>query len=708
MLSCNFRSGGAVLSGVNDVFRNCMTPKVGGLVYSKDEELNEGLPHTPLGEPEVELWAVDVQESTYDEEAEFVANRIAELTDGTHFVREGKDLRPIRVDDVAILLRSTASMGEYYKDALARLGIACNTGGGEDLLKTDEVAVLRSLLQTISNPRQDIPLLATLISPVFCVTAEEMAVIRGKNRNVSIYDALLNTDNEKIRRFLQMLTNWRKEARLQPLAQLLESIFAETRIDSIYASMTDGGLRRDNLHVFYQMAVDYEKTGRRDLEQFLDHLDALEKKGLSAESGSASNAVTLMTIHKSKGLEFPVVFVCGLSRIFSRESVKGQVLCDQTLGLGLAAVDEKNRVRYPTIAKRAISAKILADGLSEEMRVLYVALTRARDRLIMTYASRTLQKDLAELALRMDVGDPELLIQDVVCPGEWVLMTALRRTEAGEFFALSECNVKSAPGEVPWLIRVATSPQYTGKVTECEAEEEPLTAEFLTQLQEGLAYQYAHTAATTAPSKQTATQRKGREKDAEATEHAPEQRMTYRKWRRPSFVEQTVDATTVGTATHAVMQYIRYDQCVDAAHIRHEIDRLQEENFISPNQAELVDCEQIAGFFQTEIGIKLRNHPNVLREFKFTVLDDAGRYDPALVGEEILLQGVVDCAMVDEDGITVIDFKTDYVTEETLPEKVQQYRPQVQAYGDAMSRIYKKNVKESWLYFFRLNRFVKI
>ena len=709
MLSCNFRSGGAVLAGVNDVFETCMSPAVGGLTYGEDEALREGFPHTPLGEPEVELWAIPVEESTYEEEAAFVAKRITELTDGGHYVRKGDELRPIQIEDVAILLRSPGSVGGYYKDALAACGILCTTGGGNDLPQTQEIAVLRALLQVISNPRQDIPLLAALTNPVFCVTAEELAQIRGAKRFGSIYDALLDSENPKITEFLQNLTVWRREARLQTLAQLLESIFALTRMDSIFASMPDGEVRKNNVQTFYQLAVDFEKTGRRDLEQFLEHLDSLEDKGLVTDNGqNAPNAVTIMSIHKSKGLEFPVVFVCGLSRSFNRESARAQVLCDQSLGLGLAAVDEKNRVRYPTIAKRAIAAKITTDSLSEEMRVLYVALTRARDRLIMTYASQTLEKDLADIALRMDVGDRDLLTQDAVCSGEWVLMTALRRTEAGALFALGGKPKFTAPGEPAWQIGVCSAPTSSGPKREQEEEISSMPSQILEQLRNGLAYRYPYIAATQAPSKQTATQRKGRQKDAEATEHAPIKRETETRWRKASLISSAKDGAALGTATHAVMQYIRYENCTDEDSVCREVDRLVQENYITAEQGTMVDCQQISAFFDTEIGQCLRSHQNVLREFKFSILDDATHYDPSLAGEEILLQGVVDCAMVDTDGITVIDFKTDYVTDETLAQKTEHYRPQVMAYADAMARIYQLPVKKSLLYFFRLGRFVQI
>ena len=704
MLSKNFRSGGAVLEGVNDVFRACMSTAVGGLNYGKNEELSEGFEHIPLGEPEVELWTLPVEESTYHEEAALVAQRITQLLDGTHFVRDkAGQLRPIRIDDIAILLRSPGSVGGYYKEALAAVGIPCTTGGGNDLLQTQEIAVLHSILQTISNPRQDIPLIAALSSPVFCLSADDLALIRGAHPWGCMYDALCKSELPKAKEFLENLSLWRREARMQSLAQLLESIFARTRMDSIFGAMSDGNVRSDNLQTFYQLAISFEKTGRRDLEQFLDHLDALSQKGLIVEGAQASGAVTIMSIHKSKGLEFPVVFVCALSRAFNRESTRAQVLCDQDLGLGLGAVDEKLRVRYPTIAKRAIAAKITADSLSEEMRVLYVALTRARDRLIMTYSSQKPEKELSDLALRMDVGSRELLTQDVSSAGEWVLMTALRRTEAGELFALADTKpINTQPGNPAWLIRVGLPQAAIAAIEKQTVQKAQMPENLISRLEKGLSFRYGHIAATKAPSKQTATQRKGRQKDAEANENTP----------APKALQKRSSANSIGalrgTAMHAVMQYLRYENCTDENSIRLETDRLIRDRYISKEQGEMADVRQIAAFFATELGEKLRHHPNVLREFKFSILDDAAQYDPDLAGEEILLQGVVDCAMVDDDGITVMDFKTDYVTEETLPDKVEYYRPQVKAYADAMARIYVRPVKSAWLYFFQLDQFVQI
>ena len=709
LLSANFRSGGAVLKSVNDIFELCMSPAVGGLHYGPEEALKEGIPHVGLNEPEVELMAVDVQESTYHEEAAAVAQRIKQLLDGSHYVRNGDDLRPIKADDIVILLRSPGSVGGYFVDALAALGIRCTSAGGQDLLQTPEISVLRSILQVISNPRQDIPLIAALASPVFGFTADDLAAFRAKNRKCSVYEALQQSETEKAQGFLNLLAQLRREARMKPLAQLIETVFAMTQMDGIYGAMPQGAARKQNLYTFYQLAADFEGRSRHDLEQFLEHLEAMEEKGLAASGQeSTPGCVTMMSIHKSKGLEFPVVFVCGLSREFNKESARAQVLCDQQLGLGLSVVDSVNRLRYPTIAKRAIGSKIMADGLSEELRVLYVALTRARDRLIMTYASNSLQKDLMEIVGRMDLSHAELLARDVVCPGEWVLMTALKRLEAGALHRIAGRPRETALGDPVWDIRIVTAVAEEGSAIQEAPQSTSLDETQLAWIRNGLDFRYQYVAATTSPSKQTATQRKGRVKDDEVAENTFGGGKYAGRWEEPSFVTHKQDAVDRGNAMHRVMQYIRFESCGSETGVQEEVWRLIEDGCITDQQARLVNVRQISNFFASDAGKLLLNAKEVLREFKFSLLDEGGNYDPAIKGEKILLQGVVDCAVIEDDGITIVDFKTDYVTEELLPAKVANYRPQVMAYADAMATIYGKSIKSAVLYFFGMNQSVEM
>ena len=708
LLSANFRSGGEVIEAVNDVFTDCMSAAVGGLRYGEEEMLREGIPHTAMPDPAVEFYGIEVDEHTYEDEPAFVAQRISQMLDGNHMVRDGERLRPVQEEDIVILLRSPGSVGRYFQKALETKGIRCTSGGGTDLLKTEEIGTLRSILQTVSNPQQDIPLISALASPVFGFTADDLAAFRSKQKKGSIYDALCVDCGEKTRRFRETLEKLREEARMNTITQLIEKIYTLTGMDSIYGAMEGGAARLANLQTFYSLAADYEATSRKELGQFLENLDMMEQKGLMTAGENSSGTVTIMSIHKSKGLEFPVVFLCGLSREFNRESLRAQVLCDQDLGLGMTVADTKNRVRYPAISKWAISAKTASQSLSEEMRVLYVAMTRARDRLVMTYAARDLQKEIQELTAQMDVAGMESLTKHVICPGKWVLISALQRMEAGEFQ-----NLGGRPGSLrsatyPWKIRVVSAPKQERERTKLLTCSSTIPEGTEDKLRAALSFVYPHQAAVAAPSKQTATQQKGRQKDQEVAEEASAPVVVHRNWRKPAFREQLRQGKSYGSAVHSALQHIRFEECTSADAVKAEVERLVFRRLLTQEQGALIDCAAIAGLFETPIGQKLRGGANCIREFKFSVLDDGSRYGDGLEGEEVLLQGVVDCALLEDDGITVIDFKTDSVTEETLPILLERYRPQVQTYVHALKRIYQKPVKAALLYFFGLKRFVSV
>ena len=706
VLSHNFRSSGGVISAVNDVFSACMTPTVGGLTYGLDEMLREGISHIPLQEPEVTLYGVDVESDTYAEEAVIVADKICKLLDGTHCVRDGDALRPIVPDDIVILLRSPGSVGGAFLYALQQRGIRCTAGDPTDLLQTQEVAAVRSILEIIHNPLQDIPLVAALTTPVFGFTAEDLASLKSCNRHADIYKLLCESDDIKCKTFVRMLDKLRTQAKLQTVTQLLAAVYTETKLLSTYGAMPDGSVKLDNLQAFFQIVSDYETTGPKELSRLLEYLNAAEERGLGAvASKQDKGAVTIMSIHKSKGLEFPVVFLCGLSRGFNQESTRAQVLCDKELGFGLGCVDSKLRVRYPTIAKHAIRAKIMAESLSEELRVLYVAMTRARDRLIMTYAVKNLSSNLRDIAMRLDMSKGELLALEADCPGAWVLQTALQKTEAGAFFALGGHPNCAVVSDYPWQIEVICADESDANDVEQIFEQSEIPETTINRIATALKSSYKNMGATQVPSKLTATQLKGRVLDSEISDGADQpQKVDFRK---PG-VEARTSGKAYGSAIHAALQYIRFSECGSAQSIRTDVGRMAREQRIDPEQAKLVDCEMLAAFFETPIGKKMMTAENVLREFKFSILDDASKYYPDVMDEKILLQGVVDCALVEEDGITIIDFKTDRATEDTLQAIADKYRSQVKAYANALTRIYQKPVKSAVLYFFGINRFVDV
>lgn len=696
LLSKNFRSRESVLEACNDVFRACMSVQVGGLDYTDDVALHKGGSELGSG-ARTQLHCIRTERETYPEEAAFVAEHIRKLLDKGEY----------RPDDIAILLRSPNSAGSYFRQALSARGIRYAAGGGVDLLQTEEVGTLYAILQTIYNPRLDIPLVAALASPAFGFTADDLAAVREKHFKCAFYDALCRDESEKSRAFLQQLQRLRAVMRSGSLTQIIEQVLLETSMQEIYGAMEDGASRVNNIQTFYQLAVEFEAAGKHDLGRFLEYLQSMEEKGLIFDSEqSMPGCVTILSIHKSKGLEFPVVYLCNLGREFNPESRRAAVLCHKEFGLGLSVVDRENRLRYPSIAKRAIAEKIGEESLSEELRVLYVAMTRAKEQLVMTYASKKLDSRLTELSQRLRLCPSKQLAGKVKCPGDWVLLTALQKTEAGALHAIAGKPAHTESGKYPWDIRVESAPQPTVDSVAAPLGTRSVDETLLSELSDGLSFRYVYTAATSAPSKLTATGLKGRYQDEEAAENTPVPASAHR-CREASFSSASMQGKDYGNALHLLMQHVDYAACADLAQIRAEIARLTEQNFLSEAMAAAIRPETVAAFFATPLGQKLRQG-NVVREFKFSILRDAAEFDGALVGERVLLQGVVDCALIEDDGITIIDFKTDRVSPETMPQKVAQYTPQVRAYAHAIRRIFQKPVKQCFLYFFHSAQFAPI
>ncbi len=694
LLSANFRSVSGVLSGVNDVFSECMSPNVGGLYYGEDEQLVSGLGETTASEPAVSLYAIDVDSDTYFEEAQVVADEISKILDGNHTVRDGETIRPAKPGDIAVLLRSPASVGGEFAYALMRRGIPCQFGKDQDLLQTEEVQVLRALLETLDNPLQDIPLVASMMSRLFAFTADEMAGIRKKDTKCPIFTLLERDESTRVVEFVSVLNSLRQAARLGTVSELLTEILRLTQIESVFKATGDG----EAIEAFLQLATEVENMGRRDLRSFLDYLDALEGRGLKIEGGNSGDSVMITSIHKSKGLEYPIVFVSGLSKAFNREDLKDPVLCDKKLGLGLTCFDVGNRVRYPSVAKRAIALKKTKDSISEELRVLYVAMTRAKDSLIMTYASNCLGKKLSDIAQRKDYSPRELLTSEVSSMGDWVLQTAMGRIEAGELFAIGGRPDKLTIKEPYWRIEVRKADAAVSIVaTEASLETESNAKLIVKEMSRKLAFSYPYKQATLTPSKETATQLKGREKDREAAEHTEvrEHRFPLRK---PSFVEKRMDSVTYGTVMHKALQYLLPKCCANREELDLAIQEMCGKGVFTAEEVAVINREHLWAFFSSALGRWITSNNEILREFKFSILTDGPD------GEQILLQGVVDCAVIEPDGITVVDFKTDYVTDQTLTEVANRYKAQILAYAEALSRIFVKPIKKATLYFLHIGK----
>ena len=705
LLSENFRSRAEILAACNDVFRLVMRRCVGDLDYTDAEALKNGRPFPPIDDPAVELHCLTHSDPAQEKsamEAEYVAARIRRMLDEKTAVTDGEGLRPVQPGDIVILMRSLSSTAGAYLEALGRHGIPAVCDRGGSLLDTSEVQILTAILQVLDNPHQDVPLLTALASPAFGFTPDQLAAPRTKNRKDDFYDTI--RDLPEFQPALQVLRELREDSGWMNLHELVDSVFRRTGLLSVFAAMPDGLRRERNLMAFRSFTVSFEATGSRALPQLLAYLAQLQEGGgqLPIPRSAAENAVTIMTVHSSKGLEFPVVFLCDLSRKFNLQDMQDAILVDNDLAVGCNRVDHQRFVRYPTLAKKAIVHKKTREAVSEELRVLYVAMTRAKDRLVMTYYSRYLVSELKTINTLLTWHLSDDLCASATSPGKWILMSALCRTEAGELFREAGNNEVSRVWDTVWKI---TFRDLAGETDTAETGGSVATLQTETTDPESidlLRYEYPHRQISDIPGKLTATQLKGRVQDQEVADGAPElpQVSAYR-FRRPAFLTHAMTAAEKGTATHLFLQFAAYEACQNEESLNSELRRLCREEYLTPEQAEAVQQTQILSFFRSELGQWLLQQP-VRREFKFSILVDAQEYGIEAPRETLMLQGVVDCFVAEEDGLTILDFKTDRTP------KPEYYRAQLEAYGKALAKIYELPVKRKLLYFFTTGEVVEL
>ena len=691
LLQENFRSRRSVLNACNAVFSRIMSPALGDVRYDEAARLVPGADYPPAGEEKPELClldSLDADEDTPDRnarEAAYVARRIRDMVERERpLVSDGLGgQRPVRYGDIALLLRTPGTTGGVYRRALEEAGVPVSARQGGAFFSQPEISFAISMLAVADNPRQDVPLIAALRGLPFGFTPDELSAVRAAGKG-DLWDALClrAQEDERCRRFVDAVRDLRSFAREEPADSLLRRLYDKTELMTICGAMADGGRRTAELMQLYEYARRFEEGGSHGLFRFVAWLRDLERRGQEPPAPALNDAVQIMSVHKSKGLEFPVVFLADLGHGWNRQQA-GQVLCHEKLGLGMKVTDAARGVRWPTLCWRAIDLREKREELSEQERVLYVAMTRAKERLVMTGTVRKAAEKLASYGPAQPAAvSPRVLMRaDSALP--WLMRAA------------------AADGGETIQVRLP-SPEETAAVPAAEGERPlPAADPALTDtLAERLAWSYPYEAAVALPSKMTATAARElapEAADPEAAELVKAPAMTARL-RKPDFGRQSRDLTGPerGVAAHLVMQHIDFEKTGSEAEISAEIGRMEAMGFLDARQARAVDPEDILAFFRSDLGQRLLKADRVIREFKFSLLCPASLWYPqASEGEEILLQGVVDCCIQEAGALTVIDFKTDG---EVHPER---YTGQLQAYAAAMERIYKLPVKQASLWYLR-------
>ncbi|MBS4785630.1 MAG: helicase-exonuclease AddAB subunit AddA [Clostridiales bacterium] len=712
-LSRNFRSRREVTDGINYLFEQVMSREVGDIDYREGEQLVPGADYPELRSAGCEIHLLrreDSQRTAREQEAEYIAGLVEEMIRSGSLVtaRDG-GLRPVRPGDICILLRSMKDKSELYRQALENRGIGSvgDTAGG--FLHSREVSAVTALLRAIDNPLLDVSLAAAMLSPIFAFTPDEMAEIRLEGRGRSLYSCVVlhAAKSEKTAAFLRLMQQFRGLSASQSVDRLITSIYDSTGFEAVARAMDGGEKRLQNLRLLPEYAADYGARGYGGLSAFVRLLDRLEESGSDLAEGSVTatgeDTVRIMSIHKSKGLEFPVVILADCAKNFNTMDLSASVLLHTELGFACRRRDRERRLEFGTLPLAAVRAQLEAELRSEELRMLYVALTRAKERLILVGTPRgELSRYIAGLYAPLEDGR---------VPGEtagaassyldWTVAALLHHPDGeplrleAEIYTGSDAPPKGSEFRIT-LADPVPGPENTEREAAGPIRPDPeLTARF----REAMEYRYPHQEAVGISSKF-------------AISHLAEEMGVTEKRRftaRPAFLyKQGLTPAERGNAVHTFMQFCDYPAA--ARDPAAEVERLVRERFITPEEGESIDTERIAAFFSSSLYGRIARADRVWREYRFLAVigeeELHGLAEAELHGCRTTVQGVADCIFQEGDCAVVLDYKTDRVA--SPDELAERYRVQLGLYGRLLSRALGMPVTRCVIWSFHLGREVEI
>ncbi len=761
-LSRNYRSRKAIIDGVNDIFHHIMTKHFGEMDYSPEVFLEYGLQlpegiKEELGTENIELILIDKQnnnltEDAYEQpeeenavrdedieeppgdiefEAQQVAARINELH-GQHFYdSKNENYRHLEYRDIVVLLRATRQQADIYYETLMAAGIPVYADVDRGYFETTEVTVFINLLRLIDNKRQDLPLLSILRSPIANFTVEELLLIRADSTAPTYFEAMsqyaLNHDDTLaagLHDFLHQLEMWKEEARFSPMDEFIWKLLLETGYLYYVSAMPGGQQRQANMRILLERAQNYQKSGMQGLFHFLKFIEKLESSssdmGMAKIMGENEDVVRIMSIHKSKGLEFPVVILAGLGRKFNLSDIKAKVMFHKELGIGPRFVDPELRVTRDTIARIALKNRIQTENLAEEMRILYVACTRPRDKLILVGTV----SNFSHRIRKWNKGTSPFQMSRANSMIDWVGAVIALHPD-GEFWrdkdSLHTLELKST-SDYRWKVRVVGKSDQGNDSSAAWADigleqriKEYFQSEnmvFTDTISNRLGWRYPYSEAISVPSKISVSQIKELQTDKDTKIWLGSVPIS----KEPRFISlesglnEVISGASRGIILHTVMEHLDFDRVDNEAQIEEQLAELIEREILLPTEAETVDSQKILHFFRSILGQRILGAQRVEREVPFNLLYDAARIfnDCQLEGEHMLVQGVIDLFFQEDNDLVLVDFKTDRITPLNRAELIANYIIQIDLYKSALENILGQKVKGSYLYLFDIDEAVQL
>ena len=718
-LGSNFRSRVGVTSCVNYIFRQMMSTEAGELEYDDSEALNAAAKYPERDTPDCELHVVTDKGNradTLEAQARYVAKYIERtVREGKMLVTKGGALHPASYGDFCILLRTAKNVSSVYANALSERGIPVfspETGG---FFEAAEISFILSLLRVLDNPVQDIPLAAVMLSPLFGFSAGELADIRASAKErleagetEPLYRSVAasaDEGDEKAAAFLKKIESLRRLSLTLSAGELVRRVCEETGFDAIVGAMPDGERRRLNVGLLCDYAEKYEAAGNLGLSGFIRFIDKVARTSgdLATAARPSENAdiVRIMTVHQSKGLEFPICILADMQHAFNERDNTESVLISSSAGLGMKRRTEDGISVYDTASRRAAVITSERMGRSEEMRVLYVALTRAKENLVMVTSVPNPEKGLAKVAVECGIGERAnpFAVLRMNNFSDLVLAALMRHPAADELRKLSGVDVPIFLSEKDrFKLKVVVSDSESF-MTE-SANEQKIAAKpvFFNEVQARLDYSDPRSVLSSVPAKRAASDGSERGINRE-----------YFASSRLAFMSSGgLTPAQRGTATHKFMQFSNY--AAARAGIESELARLVDGGFLSEDEGKAVNIGAAKRFFMSPLAERIFASDNVMREKKFASLFPAKFFYPELTGEaaeeKIVVQGIADCVFVEDGELVIVDYKTDTgVDAEALLDR---YSAQLEIYREALSQALGMPVKETLLYSFFMNSTVKV
>ena len=758
----NFRSRKEVLESVNAIFGRIMTEKLGGIVYDDQAALYPGAEYPENENLNTEIYLIDsdldrVKEryqleenennaeelskiaSEKELEARAIAMRIRELLRTQKVTDKATgELRNAKYSDIVILTRSVKGFADVFTEVLNREGIPTYAGTSEGYFQTQEIGVLLDYLRTLDNRRQDIPLTAVLTSPFCGLDAEELAKIKCFYPELPFYEAVVRyrEDDEerknekdevirmKISACLEQMDAFRRIVPFTPMHELLWKILEDTGYGDYVAAMPGGQQRKANLEMLIEKARAYESTSYKGLFHFVRYIEQLQK--YDVDYGEASiedehaDTVRVMTIHKSKGLEFPIVIVAGMGKRFNMQDARSAVALHAGMGVGLDAVDLGLRTKSPSIVKKVIQKEEVLESLGEELRVLYVALTRAKEKLIITGTLPRPEEKLEESRMLQRSNQKELSFGELSHAGtywDWILPAVLG---CGEDVPL-EVNILHFEDIVKEGLKEETKGVISRSLLEKWDTDRVYEPEMHTVMEEQFGFHYPYEKSSTRKLKFTVTELKKRAHEIamdHSLEEEAQEELLYEEPEVtpliPTFMQKEEGLTGAprGTAYHRIMELLAFEgpEPDSIETVTEWIDGMAASGKIEKEAAECVKAYDIFRFLETSSGKRMKKaakSQKLWKEQPFVLGIDAKElYPEEEDGELILVQGIIDAYFEEEDGLVVLDYKTDRVRK--AEELVEKYQEQLRYYAKALEQMTGKKVKEKIIYAFSLGKEIRI